>query len=63
MNSVSRTKRRRDRWDLFPLGVLAVSVFLLIWLNAHSSVSRHAGNSTKQQQRRVTIQTRPLRAA
>jgi hypothetical protein len=62
MNSVSGTRWPRDLWDMFPIGLLAVCMFLLICLNAHSSVSRNAGDSTKPRQGRVTIQTRPLRA-
>jgi hypothetical protein len=47
MNTVLRRREPHDWWNTVALGVVAVIAFLLIWLNACSSVSQRAGNSNE----------------
>jgi hypothetical protein len=47
MNTVFRTRQQRDWWNTVALGVVAVIVFLMIWLNACSSVSPGAAKTNK----------------
>jgi hypothetical protein len=42
-----RRREPHDWWNTVALGVVAVIAFLMIWLNACSSVSQSAGNSNK----------------
>jgi hypothetical protein len=53
MSTVVKTKWPRDRWKLFPIGILGVTAFLMIWLNACSSISRGTANSN-----RAVVETR-----
>jgi hypothetical protein len=47
MNTVFRRREPRDWWNTVALGVVAVICFLVIWLNACSSVSPGAANTNK----------------
>ena len=47
MNTIIRTSQPRDWWNTVSLGVLAVIVFLMSWLNACSSVSPVAVKTNK----------------
>ena len=47
MNTVFRRREPRDWWNTVALGVVAVICFLVIWLNACSSVSTGAANTNK----------------
>ena len=47
MNTILRTRQPRDWWNTVTLGVLAVMVFLMIWLSACSSGSPGAAKTNK----------------